>query len=309
MRIARALVAASLLIAGCTAARPATSGPSRPSWPASAPSGSATPVPVASVPPAVYAPHPDAPLPADAAGLSAALVKVTRALHGSIDRWRAEGSTLEPPPEEVVLQALYQQRLYRAMGQDPKLSAAAIARLPGWLQEQARSIRRAASLLSSLVRPISKPTAFKTGPPRPAGELLRYYRRAERRFGIAWEVLAALNHVESKFGRVKSTSYAGAQGPMQFIPSTWAVYGMGGDVNDPHDAIMGAANYLHRSGAPADYRRALHAYNHAWPYVDAILLYAQWLRRDVRNYFAFYNWQVYVQTTNGPVRITGPGLP
>jgi membrane-bound lytic murein transglycosylase B len=65
------------------------------------------------------------------------------------------------------------------------------------------------------------------------------------------------NYAESKFGRVVSASSAGAQGPMQFIPSTWAAYGLGGDVHDPHDAILGAANYVHASGAPGNYRVAL----------------------------------------------------
>jgi Transglycosylase SLT domain len=82
------------------------------------------------------------------------------------------------------------------------------------------------------------------------------------------------NYAESKFGRVVSASSAGAQGPMQFIPSTWAAYGLGGDVHDPHDAILGAANYLHASGAPADYRVALYHYNPVPEYVDAVMRYA-----------------------------------
>src|SRR6266508_4373379 len=128
----------------------------------------------------------------------------------------------------------------------------------------------------------------------------------EDRFAVAWQVLAAVNYTESKFGRVVSASSAGAQGPMQFMPSTWAAYGLGGDVHDPHDAILGAANYLHASGAPGDVRRALFEYNHADEYVDAVLLYAGQLRRDPRTYFEYYNWQVFVVTTRGDVRITGP---
>ena len=137
---------------------------------------------------------------------------------------------------------------------------------------------------------------------------MRYYRKAQRRFGIDWEILAAINYVETKFGRVRSASSAGAQGPMQFIPATWDAYGMGGDVHDPHDAIMGAANYLRASGAPGDYRGALFAYNHADAYVTAILRYARQMMRLSRNYFAYYNWQVFVITTAGEKRLTGPGL-
>jgi hypothetical protein len=58
---------------------------------------------------------------------------------------------------------------------------------------------------------------------------------------------------------------------MQFLPATWRAYGLGGDVHDPHDAILGAANLLRASGAPTDNRRALFAYNHSTLYVDAVL--------------------------------------
>jgi hypothetical protein len=308
-RVARMLVAASLLAMGCTAARHSASAPAsrRSASPSPLPS-QLTPTPSTSPSPAVFAPRPNAPIPSDPVGLAAALVKVTRALHASIDRWR-EASTLDRPPREIVLQALYQQRVCRTLADDPKLAAGVLARLPGDVALVPRTVVRSSDLLHSLVRPISKPTAFKTGRPKPAGVLLRYYREAERRFGIRWEVLAAVNYIESKFGRVRSTSYAGAQGPMQFIPSTWAAYGMGGDIQDPHDAILGAANYLRRSGAPHDYRRALYAYNHSRPYVDVILLYARMMERDIRNYFSLYNWQVYVLTTKGAVRITGPVVP
>jgi membrane-bound lytic murein transglycosylase B len=166
----------------------------------------------------------------------------------------------------------------------------------------------AARELFSIVRPISRPSRFLTGPPKPAGVLLRWFRKAEGRFGVDWQLLAAVMYVESKFGRVRSSSTAGAQGPMQFIPSTWAAYGMGGDVNDPHDAIMGAANYLRRSGSPSDDRRALFAYNHSGAYVNATLRYANQMKRDSRNYYAYYSWQVFVLTTSGDRRLTGPGL-
>lgn len=116
------------------------------------------------------------------------------------------------------------------------------------------------------------------------------------------------NFVETKFGRVRSSSSAGAQGPMQFLPATWDAYGMGGDIQDPHDAILGAANYLRASGAPAHLRRALYAYNNAHSYVDAVMIYARLMRNRPRRFLTLYNWQVFVITTRGDVRITGPGL-
>ncbi|MEV4185043.1 lytic transglycosylase domain-containing protein [Streptosporangium canum] len=112
--------------------------------------------------------------------------------------------------------------------------------------------------------------------------------------------------VETKFGRVRSPSHTGAKGPMQFMPGTWAAYGMGGDIQDTRDALLAAANYLHASGAPRDYRRALYAYNHSQAYVDAVLLHARQIKQDIRNYYAYYSWQVFVVTTRGDRRLTGP---
>ncbi len=112
-----------------------------------------------------------------------------------------------------------------------------------------RATLRAKRELNALYVPVTR-SHWRTGTAAPAGELLRFYREARRRFGVPVHVLAAVNLVESAFGRLRNTSTAGAQGPMQFIPSTWAAYGMGGNIRDPRDAILGAANYLHASGAP-----------------------------------------------------------
>jgi len=173
---------------------------------------------------------------------------------------------------------------------------------------EARINVAAGSGLLSLAGPVSRPGLIRTQPPEPAGVLLGFYREAEDRFGVSWQVLAAVNYTESKFGRVVSASSAGAQGPMQFIPSTWAAYGLGGDVHDPHDAIIGAANYLHASGAPGDYRVALYHYNPVPEYVDAVMRYARQITRDPRTFYAYYNWQVFVLTKHGELRLTGPGL-
>ena len=97
-----------------------------------------------------------------------------------------------------------------------------------------------------------------------------------------------------------------AVGPMQFIPSTWAAYGLGGNIHSPSDAIMGAANYLHASGAPDDYEAALFHYNPAKAYVRAIQLYASQMSTDPRAFYEYYNWQVFVKTTRGDRRVTGP---
>ena len=116
-----------------------------------------------------------------------------------------------------------------------------------------------------------------------------------------------MNFVESSFGRLRNASYAGARGPMQFIPATWAQYGMGGNIHDPRDAILGAANYLRASGAPRQLAKALYAYNHSTAYVRAILSYARRIRVDERAFYTYYAWQVYVAGPDGRARrVTGP---
>ncbi len=90
-------------------------------------------------------------------------------------------------------------------------------------------------------------------------------------------VLAAINAIESDFGRNLGPSSAGAYGWMQFMPATWAAYGIDADGDgrrdpaDPDDAIHGAARYLHASGAPGDWYRAVFSYNHADWYVQEVL--------------------------------------
>ncbi|HVF53552.1 MAG TPA: lytic transglycosylase domain-containing protein [Actinomycetota bacterium] len=255
-----------------------------------------------------FAPEPDKGLPRRPDRIVRALAKVDAALGESIAAWLAEGTPSQgPPPELVVLQALYGQRLSRMMVRRPQLGREVIARLDGALKEKTKSNFFAGRRLRLLVTPVDPDFEFKTGRAEPAGDLLRYYKRAEKRFGVDWEILAAVNMVETRFNKIRSNSSAGAQGPMQFMPATWEAYGMGGDVYDPFDAIMGAANYLDASGAPEDYRKALYAYNHADAYVDAVIAYTNVMRRDPERFFEYYNWQVYVITTEGDKRLTGPG--
>ena len=135
-------------------------------------------------------------------------------------------------------------------------------------------------------------TPLRLGTPAPAAKLLAWYQQAQRRFGVRWQLLAAINFVESAFGRAKSASVAGAQGPMQFEPATWRAYGLGGDAHDPHDAILGAAHYLAANRGATDERDALYHYNPSSLYVDAVLHYAHRIAH-VRYAFAeYYAWAV-----------------
>ncbi len=113
---------------------------------------------------------------------------------------------------------------------------------------------------------------------------LRLYQEAAQRYGLDWAILAGIGKAECDHGRDHDPSCtqegavnsAGAGGPMQFIASTWAKYGVDADGDgtadrwDPADAIFAAANYLRASGAPGDYRQALLSYNHADWYVTEV---------------------------------------
>ena len=252
-------------------------------------------------------PAPDEGIPQSPDQLAKRLRSTRSSLHDAIDRWRADGDLTERAPREVVLYALHHQRIYLLMTPRRKLSRAVLRRLDGTDAAEVRDTLGARRELGSLSTPRTL-RHFRTGPALPAGVLMRYYRRAERRFDVSWKVLAAVNFVETAFNRLRNKSTAGARGPMQFIPSTWDAYGMGGDIDDPRDAIMGAANYLHASGAPGDYRRALYAYNPSDHYVDAVMAYVHRMREDPHAYFAYYSWQVFVNTPSGIKRLTGPGL-
>ena len=108
-------------------------------------------------------------------------------------------------------------------------------------------------------------------------ELEALWRRAGAAYGIPWEVLAAINKIESNFGRNMGPSSAGAVGWMQFMPETWLRWGTDGDGDriadpwDPEDGVYSAARYLAAAGGTADLRRSVFAYNHANWYVDDVL--------------------------------------
>jgi murein DD-endopeptidase MepM/ murein hydrolase activator NlpD len=107
------------------------------------------------------------------------------------------------------------------------------------------------------------------------------WQKAGATYGIPWQVLAAINKVESNFGRNMGPSSAGAVGWMQFMPSTWLRWGMDADGDgvadpwNPPDAIFSAARYLAAAGGRTDLQRGIFAYNHAQWYVDEILALAR----------------------------------
>ena len=111
--------------------------------------------------------------------------------------------------------------------------------------------------------------------------LLPVYQAAGIEYGVRWEVLAAINEIETDYGRNLNVSSAGALGWMQFMPATWRQYGVDAnrdglkDPFNPVDAIFAAARYLRAAGAETDIRKAIFAYNHADWYVDSVLMRAR----------------------------------
>lgn len=111
------------------------------------------------------------------------------------------------------------------------------------------------------------------------------YREAEGKYGIPWQVLSVIHEMESgRSGDTYLTSYAGATGPMQFLPSTFAIYGIDGNgdgiasINNTQDAIYSAANYLAASGGTSgNLVGALYHYNHDYWYVNTVLYKAKML--------------------------------
>jgi hypothetical protein len=111
--------------------------------------------------------------------------------------------------------------------------------------------------------------------------LLPIYQAAGIEYEVPWQILAAINEIETDYGRNLNVSTAGAMGWMQFIPSSWKAYGV--DANDdgrkdpynPVDAIFAAGRYLKAAGAKQDIRQAIFAYNHANWYVDSVMLRAK----------------------------------
>lgn len=124
----------------------------------------------------------------------------------------------------------------------------------------------------------------------PVNDLRTFYNEAFRKYGVDPSYLASINFIESNFGRVNGPSSAGAEGPMQFLPSTWAGYGGGGNIMDPHDSILAAARYLAHNGAPYNMRNAIYHYNLDYDYVDAVESFARAYRSDPGWLDRMYYW-------------------
>lgn len=143
------------------------------------------------------------------------------------------------------------------------------------------------------------PEFWRIVEPPPAEELMAYYRSAADTTGVDWQYLAAIHLVETRMGRIRGDSSAGAQGPMQFMPETWQAYGGGGDIQDAQDSILAAGRMLRTNGAPNDMYAALYSYNPSDAYVRAVLSYADNIRRFPWFYRSYWSWRVLYRHVDG----------
>ncbi|NNF53451.1 MAG: lytic transglycosylase domain-containing protein [Acidimicrobiales bacterium] len=198
-----------------------------------------------------------------------------------------------------------QQRLYRLLAMNESWAPEALPLVDheirfavehNWLARQELSSLVTSGRLSTVL------PAWRVREPLPVPELLGYYEESEANSGIEWEYLAAINLIETRMGRIQGLSTAGATGPMQFLPSTWAEC-CEGDPTVDRDAIIGAGVYLRARGGPQDMERALFGYNNSDYYVAAVSAYVAVLRADPNALAGYHAWEVYFRAEPGLVRI------
>jgi membrane-bound lytic murein transglycosylase B len=216
-----------------------------------------------------------------------------------------EQALRDPSSSEAVLAAAAhrQQLAYRALGRHPEWDATVRPAIsPSLVDTYDRNVdaRRQLTALSGGDTKDTLP-AWRIDAPAPADALLGYYHEAEAATGVGWNYLAAINLVETGFGRIAGVSTAGAEGPMQFLPSTFASYGDGGDVHSLHDSIMAAGRFLAANGFANDHDHAIFGYNHSGHYVGAVDDYAAVIASDPAAFAGYYRWDIYYNTTAGDV--------
>jgi hypothetical protein len=273
------VIAVVLALSACASAAQSASTPARPAAPRLTPrpagSPSPTPTPHVTVVDAAYV--------ADELGSVEQAIRLPDTLPGEYDSLGQR-----------------QQLAYHRLAAHPDWVPTVLNAVPPSVRSAIQDNLAAAQQIDSLNGSRSSLPHWRIIAPPGPDVLLGYYAEAQQASGVAWQYLAAINLIETNMGRIQGLSSAGAQGPMQFMPATWASYGRG-DVNNPHDAILAAGRYLHTHGAPQDMARAIYAYNPSTLYVRAVQLYAQQMFANSRAFLGYYNWQVYVQTTNGDV--------
>lgn len=217
-------------------------------------------------------------------------------LAATIERTEAAARDASLPAEEREAAGFEAQFAYRQLAETPGWFEDVLAALPEDLHAMARGNVEAREALNRLLGERDEPPttvpAWRIVPPAPADELVTYYREAAEQVGVEWEYLAAINLVETRMGRIRGFSTAGARGPMQFIPESWEIFGAGGDIDDERDSIFAAARHLKERDWDKGPRAALLRYNRSSNYADAVSAYAEVLQQDPDAYATYHGWQV-----------------
>jgi membrane-bound lytic murein transglycosylase B len=230
---------------------------------------------------------------------------------GFADRLSAAHATIVDPGAAPAARddaGIEYQLVLRAMADRPELDDDVLAALDPAARTTVEPVVRARQFLQQ--RSASRPPqplpdelpAWTITEPEPVATLLTHYADAERSTGIPWYWLAAIHLQETRMGRIQGVSTAGAVGPMQFLPTTWAAC-CTGDPTVTGDAILGAATYLAQSGGPDDMAAAVYQYNPNDGYVAVVRAYAESLRDEPELYTGYHAFQVFFTTSAGTVRL------
>lgn len=212
----------------------------------------------------------------------------------------AQAAIDRPSAVTAVLQraARAQQFEFGKLVGHPSYRRPVLAQLSPAARSAALTALRAADALARLVPAERRLPRWRIQQPPTPRVLFRYFVAAATEYQIPWPYLAAIELVETRMGRIHGLSPAGAQGPMQFMPATWAEYGKG-SINNQHDAIMAAARFLAANGGRRRIANALFHYNPSDSYVIAVESYAREMRQDERSFYGYYFWQVLYRTVKG----------
>jgi membrane-bound lytic murein transglycosylase B len=219
-------------------------------------------------------------------------------LAAEIDRAQRTIDDPSAPPSDLREAARAEQLAFRELADRRPLRHATLARLSPGARSAATAALRAADALAKITPAERRFPRWRIVAPPPAKRLLGYFQAAAAAYRVPWRYLAAVELVETRMGRIRGLSPAGAQGPMQFEPATWAEYGHG-SIDSQHDSIMAAARFLAANGGYRHIGRALFHYNPSRSYVVAVESYAREMQRDTRAFYGYYDWEVLYRTKRG----------
>ncbi len=234
-----------------------------------------------------------APWPQDALSLAGELSDVEQLIRQPVAATTAR--------EDLAPLGRRQQLLYRLLDDNAAWADEVLANVDPDVADAVALNWKARSALSALVQSEGVHQtlpAWNIIEPEAPDRLISLYKAAEVDSGVPWTYLAAINLVETRMGRITGVSTAGAIGPMQFLPTTWAECCQG-DPTDPADAIPGAATYLVVRGGPDDMAKAVRGYNNSGYYVDAVTAFSDVLAADEQAYLAYHAWEVNFLSTAG----------